>query len=363
MSKTSRQPSKRQEKTEFDSARSPFDKNSQRDPYGNEAMASFLEGYERITSEKACQRGPIDLKRVTVWSKRGKKWEPRRAVDLLRRKPRQSICRALVTGLYGWTNAQYEQVRDAFDDSLSNDVMGIYANRDGDYAIVGRLPLYTSKTALGAAGVGGALVGLAAKWGYDKKKNASIAWYRRYSLKVHRLRDVLYTEELQRLNNDQVVRGSREQIERMRGNPHDAQETFELLELISRRREEAHVLSEALKMYLMIYGFNLDRFESIDDREVAQKADAMSMVVESQRVLNMVVYLILDKLEAKSPTQEAVSILNQNIDILQTHGERPQVDALKRTSIRGINALPARVSERMREIIAELGSDFHPPGI
>jgi hypothetical protein len=130
------------------------------DPYGNAAMNAFLKGYQRITCAEACERGDVDLRHVTVWFRRAKKWEQHRAVDLLKGQDvKQSICRALVTRLYGWTPWQYESLRDTFDDASSKDVMGIYANRRGDYAIVGRLPV-SDRLVRSAIGIGGIVTGV-----------------------------------------------------------------------------------------------------------------------------------------------------------------------------------------------------------
>jgi hypothetical protein len=135
------------------------------DPYGNVEMNTFLSEYNRITFTDACKLGVVDLGRVTVWIKRATKWEQHQAADLLKgQNSRQSICRALVTRLYGWTHAQYESLRDAFDDTSSKDVMGIYANGQGDYAIVGRLPV-SDRFVRGAIGLGGLATGMATGMG------------------------------------------------------------------------------------------------------------------------------------------------------------------------------------------------------
>jgi hypothetical protein len=130
------------------------------DPYGNAAMNAFLKGYQRITCAEACGLGDVDLDRVTVWFRRAAKWERHQADDLLKgQDSRASICRALVTRLYGWTPWQYDALRDTFDDASSEDVMGIYANRRGDYAIVGRLPV-SDRLVRGAIGIGGIMTGV-----------------------------------------------------------------------------------------------------------------------------------------------------------------------------------------------------------
>jgi hypothetical protein len=322
------------------------------DPYGNKAMAASLEGYERITREDACKRGPVDLKRVTVWTKRGGKWERRRAVDVLGRKPRQSICRALVTALYGWTNAQYEEVRDAFDDVFSNDVMGIYANLDGDYAVVGRLPASNSKTALASAAVGGALTGLAAKWGYDKMQNENIAWYRQYLLKAHRLRDALFSEETEANQPREEILAN---VRRLQFDP------VVVNEVQDKNLRESHTLSEALKILLMVFGFSIDRFESIDTPDVHLKADAMSMVIGSYNVVNTVIPLILDQLNGQRPTAQSFGYLNTLLDSLPIHGMKLFVQELKVNLRDGILKLTPSISPRMQKVIDEFARDFQPP--
>jgi hypothetical protein len=131
------------------------------DPFGNAEMNKFLRGYKRITCADACKLGKVALGRVTVWMKRDKKWEHHRAVDLLKGQDlSQSICRALVTRLYGWTPWQYESLRDTFDDKTSKDVMGIYANdKEGLFAIIGRLPV-SDRLVRGAIGIGGIMTGV-----------------------------------------------------------------------------------------------------------------------------------------------------------------------------------------------------------
>ena len=79
---------------------------------------------------------------------------------------------------FGLTSAQYEAMRDGFDDVDSTDAIGVYRQKKdrNQYAIVLRLPanapdnkwLYT-----GAAGTGGVVLGALGKWAADQRKPAS----------------------------------------------------------------------------------------------------------------------------------------------------------------------------------------------
>jgi hypothetical protein len=145
------------------------------DPNGSKALGVFLEGFRRITIEDACRRGPIDLVNVTVWTKHSGPWQQRPASTLKKGKPSQSVCRSLVTGLYGWSDAQYEALRDVFDDEESADLMGIYTNDQGQYAVVGRLPVH-DRWVQGGIGAAGLATGVLGKWAVDRLKPSKQKW-------------------------------------------------------------------------------------------------------------------------------------------------------------------------------------------
>lgn len=145
------------------------------DPNGSKALGVFLEGFRRITIEDACRRGPIDLANVTVWTKHSGPWQQRPASTLKKGKPSQSVCRSLVTGLYGWSDAQYEALRDVFDDEESADLMGIYTNDQGQYAVVGRLPVH-DRWVQGGIGAAGLATGVLGKWAVDRLKPSKQKW-------------------------------------------------------------------------------------------------------------------------------------------------------------------------------------------
>lgn len=117
------------------------------DTYGTRALHSFLKRYRRVNIAEACEKSKInfDLKKLVVWANSTGRWERVATPDPWRnehRKEHRSICRAVVTKVFGLSAEQYEAMRDIFDDDQSTDLMGIYQHHDEPdrYAIVLRLP-------------------------------------------------------------------------------------------------------------------------------------------------------------------------------------------------------------------------------
>lgn len=100
------------------------------DPYGSKALGAFLKHYQRISIADACQqtKEEFDLSDLTVWVNRTGKWGQVKANNQWR-KAKRSICRAVVTEVFGLSAEQYEAMRDALDDHESTDPMGIYQHK------------------------------------------------------------------------------------------------------------------------------------------------------------------------------------------------------------------------------------------
>jgi len=95
------------------------------DPYGTLALRNFLNGYRRITVQDACEEGKIDHQQLDVWVNREGTWAQDRNVSKMwGKRGKQSLCRDLVTGLFGLSHDQYEAMRDGLDDTRFTGLMG-----------------------------------------------------------------------------------------------------------------------------------------------------------------------------------------------------------------------------------------------
>jgi hypothetical protein len=145
------------------------------DTHGSKALRTFLKDYERLAIQDACAQGRVDPTNLKVWANRSGVWRPVDLPAFWGRKSEQSLCRELIMRTFGLTGAQYEAMRDGFDDVESTDAIGVYRQKKdrNQYAIVLRLPanapdnkwLYT-----GAAGTGGVVLGALGKWAADQRK-------------------------------------------------------------------------------------------------------------------------------------------------------------------------------------------------
>jgi hypothetical protein len=135
-----------------------------------EEFPDFLARYQKIPISRACKK-EIESRQLDVWVNRKGTWTQIRDVGKLwgARREKESLCRGLVTGLLGMSNAQYESMKDAFEDDSASERIGIYQNlAERKYAIVVRMPednkslLAGVGAAIGAAGLG---LGLATRNG------------------------------------------------------------------------------------------------------------------------------------------------------------------------------------------------------
>jgi hypothetical protein len=99
------------------------------------------------------------------------------------------------------SSAQYESLRDAFNDDKSTDLVGLY-KKGGDYAIVLRVPQTSvlDKLAIGGAAGGGAIAGALTMWAARQNWTQKAKWieaYRKYASYMYQL----YTNEI---NQDMV---------------------------------------------------------------------------------------------------------------------------------------------------------------
>ena len=132
-------------------------------------LPGFLEGYEHIKIQDACEEGPIGPDDLSVWVNRTGEWTQ---LDVHRlwgkRRGDESLCRRLVTGLLGLSAKQYESMKDAFEDPDGSERIGIYRNDEMKYVIVVRMPA-DNKALLGASaaaiGVGSAALGFFSRGG------------------------------------------------------------------------------------------------------------------------------------------------------------------------------------------------------
>lgn len=130
-------------------------------------MPEFLQtfGYKKISIVDACLAGDIGPEQLVVWVNREGTWTKLSDVAKLwgKRRGRESLCRGLVTRLLGMSDAQYESMKDAFDEEEAFERVGIYRSND-NYAIVVRLPKDNKLRLAGiGAGIGaaGLVLGLA----------------------------------------------------------------------------------------------------------------------------------------------------------------------------------------------------------
>jgi hypothetical protein len=132
------------------------------DPYNSGELRAALAGYQKVSIPEVCG-DPISRDNLTVWVNQTGKWSQFDTSKLwLKRGP--SLCRELVTEL-GMSSAQYESLRDAFNDAKSTDLVGLYRKGD-EYAIVLRVPKTSvlDKLAIGGAAGGGAIAGALTTW-------------------------------------------------------------------------------------------------------------------------------------------------------------------------------------------------------
>jgi hypothetical protein len=134
------------------------------DSYGSKALALFLNKYRRISVADACMQTQDGLKseNLTVWANRTGQWEIVPVPKEWNKTPTRSLCREVVTEVFGLSDEQYEAIRDALDDVGSNDRMGIYRHKGNpqEYAIVLRLPNRDKFETLKLGATAGAGIGL-----------------------------------------------------------------------------------------------------------------------------------------------------------------------------------------------------------
>lgn len=121
------------------------------------SLHEFLQGYEHIAIEDACKEKPIGPRDLAVWVNRTGVWTQLDVKPLWgKKRVKESLCRRLVTGLLGLSDAQYESMKDAFEDPDGSELIGLYRNDAMKYAIVVRMP----KDNKALLGLGAAAIGL-----------------------------------------------------------------------------------------------------------------------------------------------------------------------------------------------------------
>lgn len=121
------------------------------------SLPEFLQGYEHIAIEDACKEKPIGPRDLAVWVNRTGVWTQLDVKPLWgKKRVKESLCRRLVTGLLGLSDAQYESMKDAFEDPDGSELIGLYRNDAMKYAIVVRMP----KDNKALLGLGAAAIGL-----------------------------------------------------------------------------------------------------------------------------------------------------------------------------------------------------------
>jgi hypothetical protein len=168
------------------------------DPYNSGELRQALSGYQKVSVPEVCG-DPIGRDNLAVWVNQTGKWS-QFDTSKLWLKGGPSLCRELVTEL-GMSSAQYESLRDAFNDDKSTDLVGLY-KKGGDYAIVLRVPQTSvlDKLAIGGAAGGGAIAGALTMWAARQNWTQKAKWieaYRKYASYMYQL----YTNEI---NQDMV---------------------------------------------------------------------------------------------------------------------------------------------------------------
>ena len=134
---------------------------------GLSALEIFLQNYKRITSN-VCETAVINDLHVWVYTDNyWKQWPKKEKERFLKNLPNadatQSVCNALMTNVFKLSDVQYQTMKNSFLSPAWHDVAGLYKHveKDDDYAVVVRLPVFRST--LGRVGLGteGLATGLA----------------------------------------------------------------------------------------------------------------------------------------------------------------------------------------------------------
>jgi hypothetical protein len=145
-----------------------------REPAPEDGLPYFLQGYEPVGIKETCASDPIGPDQLAVWVNRTGEWEEM-DVDRLWKGKRgtESLCRHLVTNLLGMTAAQYDSMKDAFDQPDTSERIGIYRMEEGgvmNYVIVVRMVPRDYKALLQAGAAGATAAGALAYYLSRKKK-------------------------------------------------------------------------------------------------------------------------------------------------------------------------------------------------
>jgi hypothetical protein len=144
------------------------------DPYNSNDVRENLRGYTRVSIPQVCG-DPISRDDLKVWINHTGKWVNFDTSKLWQKKG-PSLCRQLVNEL-GMSSAQYDSLRDVFDDVHSTDLVGLY-QKGSKYVIVLRVPqtsIYDKLVVGGAAG-GGAVAGALTSWAARRNWTQKAKW-------------------------------------------------------------------------------------------------------------------------------------------------------------------------------------------
>lgn len=157
----------------------------------SDSLLDFLQGYEPVGIEETCDADPIGPDQLAVWVNRTGAWEQMDVDTLWKGKGEtESLCRHLVMNLLGMSAAQYESMRDAFEDPTALERIGIYRKEENEilyYVIVVRLLPLDYRLLLGTGAAAAIAAGGLAyhhmskpkeegwwEWALKKKGNAGV---------------------------------------------------------------------------------------------------------------------------------------------------------------------------------------------
>jgi hypothetical protein len=132
---------------------------------GARGLLEYLQDYRRITLTYACETFvKLDDVTIGVWVNRNGQWrQDTKAERRLRQLDikDESLCSSIITKLYGLSQAEYEKIKNSFDEGLWKSWAGIYQSiedeRRPNFVFVVKLPDKAKIGTRGAAGLGAGL--------------------------------------------------------------------------------------------------------------------------------------------------------------------------------------------------------------
>lgn len=112
-----------------------------RDNGADAALMAYLQDYKRITLADACAAFVnLDDVSIGIWVYRNGQWINDKEAECKRRTldiKNKSLCNSIITKLYGLSQAEYEKIKNSFDEEASRkSLAGIYKSTKADQDFV-----------------------------------------------------------------------------------------------------------------------------------------------------------------------------------------------------------------------------------